>query len=61
MVMGEEEEEEEEGRFFSLLNNSKTMNGTVLNDSLKFLYYNSLNDDEILFRKKFFLAQNWAN
>ena len=40
MVLEEEEEEEEEGedRFCSLLNNSKTIRGTVLNDSLKFLY-----------------------
>ena len=39
MVMEGEEEgegEEEEGRFCSLLNNSKTKKGIVLNDSLEF-------------------------
>ena len=37
MVMEEEGEEEEEVRFCWLLNNSKTIKGTVLNDSLKYL------------------------
>ena len=35
MVMEGEEEGEEEVRFCSLLNNSKTIKGTVLNDRLK--------------------------